>query len=240
MQTGDLIQRVISLYSKGVQSDDARLSRRHVYNKLLTTRSALMFNKLNKKQFISRWNYDTLPCVKMIKVEGHDCPCLPPIGCQILRSEEKLPKPISNLSHHIIDSVTSIDGSVIFSETTWMGKKWRKSDKYTSTKPDYFIKDDYIYITVTRKIKAITVIGLFNDPIEVSNFPSYCDGVSNVVTCPGSPMETEFNIDDDLLDTLIEIAVKELVFAFNQMTEDIANNSMDDVSIEDRRRGRRR
>lgn len=195
-----------------------------------------MFYKLNKRQFISRWNYDTLPCVELIEVEGHECPCIPPIGCTILRTKEKLPKPISNISKHIIDSVTSIDGSVIFDETTWRGKNWRNGDKYTSKKPDYFIKDDYMYFTVTRTLRYVTIIGLFNDPLEVENFPSVCDEQEcedcNPCENNTSFMEVEFNIDDDLIDTLIEMSVKELVVMFNQSREDLSNDSKDNIQQE--------
>ena len=227
MQVGTLIQRVQSLYSKGAQSDDSRLTRRHIYNKLLTVRSTLVFNKLNKRQYISQWNFQTLPCVELILVEGNDCPCFVPIGCQILRSKEKLPKPINSLSNHHLQSVTSIDGSIIFSETSWRGKNWSVDDKYTGATPDYFIKDNYIYITVTRKLKAITIIGLFNDPVEVDNMPMACDDETVSPICSNSPMDVEFNIDEDLIDTLIELAVRELVLLFTQMTEDVVNDSID-------------
>ena len=35
MKIKEIIQRVQSLYSKGVQSDDTRLSDRHIYNKMV-------------------------------------------------------------------------------------------------------------------------------------------------------------------------------------------------------------
>ena len=38
----DIIQRVLSLYNKGLQSDDNRLKPRHIYNKLITVRSLLL------------------------------------------------------------------------------------------------------------------------------------------------------------------------------------------------------
>ena len=47
------------------------------------------------------------------------------------------------------------------------------------------------------------------------------------VTCPDSPLDIEFNIDEDLIDTLIELAVKELVIMFSQMKEDVTNDSRD-------------
>jgi len=53
MKVGEIIQRVQSAYSKGAESSDSRLSRRHIYSIVNTTRSTLLFNKLNKRQFIN-------------------------------------------------------------------------------------------------------------------------------------------------------------------------------------------
>ena len=98
MKIGEIVQRVQSLYSKGVHSDDSRLSARHIYNKLLTVRARLISQEAKKKQKISQWNYQTISCIELIKVPAHECPCLPPIGCDMLRSKYKLPKPLSGLS----------------------------------------------------------------------------------------------------------------------------------------------
>ena len=49
----EIVQRIQSLYSKGVQSDDSRLSDRHIYNKMITVRSKLISQQHNKKQKIS-------------------------------------------------------------------------------------------------------------------------------------------------------------------------------------------
>jgi len=88
MKINELIQRIQSLYSKGVQSDDTRLSNRHVYNKIKTVRSKLVSQEAKKKQKISSWNYQPIPCIELIKVDAHDCPCIPPVGCKILRSKD--------------------------------------------------------------------------------------------------------------------------------------------------------
>lgn len=227
---GELITRVQYPYSNGVESDDSRLTRRYVYSILKSGRNTLMFNKVNKNQFISHWNFQTLPCVEMIVVPPHDCPCLPPVGCEMMRTKYKLPSPIANLSKHIIASVTSVDGVVTFNETTFGNKKYKKGNKYTSDKPDYFIKDEYLYITVRSRIKAITVIALFNDPYEVAKFPNICnEGCIDCSTCPPNPMDIEFNIDEDLERTLIEFAIQEIaVFLGKLEKNDKLNNSSDD------------
>src|SRR5690606_20582736 len=116
MTTGEIIQRIQSLYSKGVNSDDSRLSNRHIYNKLLTVRSRIISQEAKKKQRISSWNYQTIPCIELIKVEAHNCPCIPPLGCQILRSRYPLPKPLSGLSGELIKNVTSIDRTIKIDE----------------------------------------------------------------------------------------------------------------------------
>ena len=87
----EVIQRVQSLYSKGVESDDTRLSSRHIYNKLLTVRAKLFQEKINKKQFISPYSYSEFNCIELIKVPVHECPCVPPLGCCTLRSKYKFP-----------------------------------------------------------------------------------------------------------------------------------------------------
>ena len=75
MKIGEIVQRVQSLYSKGVHSDDSRLSARHIYNKLLTVRARLISQEAKKKQKISQWNYQTISCIELIKVPAHECPC---------------------------------------------------------------------------------------------------------------------------------------------------------------------
>lgn len=227
MKIKEIIQRIQSLYSKGVQSDDSRLSDRHVYSKMLTVRSKLISQEAKKKQKINQWNYQTLNCIEVIKAPIHECPCLPPIGCEILRTKYPIPRPLTDLSSHLIQSVTSLDGSVIFSEIGWIEKKYKSSSKFTSNKPDYFMKNNFLYITHKSGIKAITLTGLFDDPLEVENFPSYCE-CEDCNNCE-SPLDKEFPIDNDLIDTLVDMCKEELIGQFTQMTEDLTNNTSDNI-----------
>jgi len=225
---GNIIQRVQSLYSKGAPSQSSRLMNRHVYDKMLTTRSLLFYNKINKRQFLSKWNYTTLPCVELISVSENDCPCIPAPGCNILRTKHKLPKPINSINGYIIDGVMSVNGGIIFNEVTYKSKIWRSHDKYTSAKPDWFMKDDYLYITSTRKLKAITIIGLFANPLEAANYPSKC-GVGDEATCPVHPKEMDFPLDDEMVDALVQLTVQELSVGFAPGYEDRRNDAADHV-----------
>tara|TARA_R110000803_G_scaffold45536_1_gene95917 strand:+ start:15 stop:749 length:735 start_codon:yes stop_codon:yes gene_type:complete len=237
MKIKEIIQRVQSLYSKGVQSDDTRLSSRHIYSKVLTTRAKLLSQKLNKRQPISQWVYQTLDCVELVEALPYECPCLPAVGCKILRTKNKLPQPLLGMMNgNGIQSVTSLEGSITFSETTWKNKKYSAGSKYTSSKPDYYLRNDYLYVTTKGSPKVISITGLFDDPVEAEKFPSICGdtpckegSLTPADGCPEcmGPLDKELPIDLSMVDTLIELASNELINVFNQSREDTSNNSMD-------------
>lgn len=180
----EIVQRVQSLYSKGAQSDDSRLSQRHIYSKLISLRNKYISQQAKKRQKLNQWNFQTLPCVEVIKVPQSLCPCAAVPGCDILRTKYPLPKPLSDLNNHLIQSVTSIDGNTIFSEIQWDEVKYKASSKYTATKPDFFINDSYLYIIGLaqriRHLKVITITGLFEDPLSAEDFPNICNCSSKV------------------------------------------------------------
>jgi hypothetical protein len=244
----EIIQRIQSLYSKGVQSDDSRLSARHIYSKLLTARARLVTQKIDKRQKVSQWVHQTLDCVELIPALPYECPCLPAVGCKVLRTKVELPTPLTGLLNgHMIQSVTSLEGSITFSETTWENKKYASGSKYTSTKPDFYIRNNYLYVTSKKAPKVLTITGLFEDPLEVAKFPSICGEVNckdlpeNIGKtdleigftpedyCPEciSPLDLELPVERDMVETLIEIAANELISVFNQGQEDISNNALD-------------
>jgi hypothetical protein len=174
----EMVQRVQSLYSKGVQSDDTRLSKRHIFSKLLTGRARLITQRINKRQPVTQWSYQTLDCVALVKAPPYECPCLPAVGCTILKTKLPLPAPLMGIfDGHAIQSVTSVEGSIVFSETTWKAKKYASGSKYTSTKPDFYIRNNYLYVTSKVAPKVISITGLFENPLEVYAYPSICGEV---------------------------------------------------------------
>ena len=225
----EIIQRVQSLYSKGVQSDDSRLSSRHIYNKLLTVRSRLISQEAKKKQKISQWNYQTISCIEMIEVPSHECPCIPPVGCDILRSKYKLPKPLSGLSGSLIQSVTTIDRLTKINEISISAIKSLAGNKYSKKDLSYFIEDGFLYISTPTKLQVIRLVGLFEDPILVRKYENFCSTCTECDNCVDYEKE-EFPIDNDMIDGLLELTVQELVIMFSQSVQDLTNNSVDDIA----------
>lgn len=229
MLIGEIIQRIISIYNKGAKSDDSRLTPRHVYNKMLTVRNRLIEEEIKKKQKVNQWNYQYLPCIELIKARPNECPCIPPVGCEILRSKHKIPKPLTGYDSHMIDSVTDINGTIRFDETSWKDKRLKNFNKYTANKPDYFLYNGYLYITHKIKIRVVTLMGLFEDPMEAEKFPSFCNEDCKDCEDCRSMFEIEFPMDSDMIETFVEMAAVELIDRFNQNIEDSTNNSKDNL-----------
>lgn len=228
MKIKNLIDRVQTLYSKGIKSDDSRLSNRYIYNKLLSIRAKLIAQQYKKKQSVSQWNYQTLPCVKLIKVPAHQCPCLPPIGCSILRSEYRLPEPIMGFTNELIQNVTSVDRAMKIDRVSLNAVNSQKGNKYTSMKTNYFVQDGYLYITTPVNIKVVSLSGLFEDPLEAETFKGYCDDCVDCNKCIDY-LDQDFPIDNDMIDSLIELTVQEVVILFSQSAEDVTNNTRDNL-----------
>lgn len=232
---GEVIQRFQSLYSKGAQSDDSRLTPRHIYSKMKTVRAKLIIEQSKKKQKINNWNYQTLNCIEMIVVSGHECPCLPPMGCEMLRTKHKIPKPLSNMDSTLITNVSTIDGSITYSEITLRDKKYKKGNRYTANKPDYFIQNEYLYIThVLNSPRVISITGIFENPLDVDKFPTLCK--EDCVECEDctSMLDKEFPLDLDLVEALVQISVEELIGIFSQSIEDQSNNTLDSLKEQSR------
>lgn len=231
MNIREALQRVQSAYSKGLQSDDTRLSNRHVYNKLITLRSKLITQEINKNQKVSQWNYQTISCIGLELVPVNECPCSIQSGCLMLRSIERIPPVMVGKDRHIIQSVTGMEGRLILDETTWIDKKYKGGNKYTSKKPDWFERSDKIWVTVQANIGPtfgpLSITALFNDPLDVYNFMSACG--SSPDPCADF-LDEEFPIDGDLFDAIIELAATELIDRFTAQPEDTNNNAEDDIS----------
>jgi len=85
-----------------------------------------------------------------------------------------------------------------------------------------------LYITSRSGLKVITITGLFDDPLAAENFPSMCGDCIDCNDCV-SPLDKEFPIDNDMVDTLIDMCKEELIGQFSQMPEDLRNNSVDSL-----------
>jgi hypothetical protein len=222
----EVIERIQSLYSKGVSSDESRLSDRHVYNKILSVRMQLLSQQLKKKQRISDWNYSVLPCVELIKVPNHECPCLGDLGCDVYRTRLQIPRVLTDSNRHYIEFVMSVENGMRIEETTRQGVMYLKGNKYTGIKPKYLFENGYLYFPLKKNPGVVKIKLLAEDPLEANHYPSLCEDCQDCADCVAA-YDHEFNIDGDLIEPLVDICVQEIIGVFGQRKEDTENNSRD-------------
>src|SRR5690606_32157417 len=136
------------------------------------------------------------------------------------------PEPIVALKGNLIQSVSSLDGGLTIDKTSFVTSKYAEGDKFTSKKPQWFLYNDYLFVTIVKYIKVIQVTMVAENPEEVWNYPSFCN--DDCVDCCLSPLDRVFPLDSDTIDTAIGMAANELISIFTQMREDKINNSSDD------------
>lgn len=223
MLNKEVIQRVQSAYSRGVQSDDTRLAPRLIYNKLITLRSKVLAEAKDKKQFLSQWNYQSLSCIEMVQKPVHECPCIPPAGCFMWRSKYKIPEPLASNNGHLIQYVSNLNGNIIFDETKFNFVKYRKGNKYTSQKNEFFIESDYLWI-ITKKndfgeddmFRVLRMSALFENPLTVEQFIDFCKD-RTCTDCPPcdedctSYPDRPFPLDNDFIEKIVTMSFEELL-----------------------------
>jgi hypothetical protein len=226
MYIKEVIERIQSLYSRGVSSDESRLSDRHIYNKILSVRMQLLAQQLKKKQRIRDWNYSVLPCVELIKVPNHECPCLGDLGCDVFRTKLPIPRVLTDSNRHYIEFVMSVENSQRIEEVSRQGVIYLKGNKYTGNKPKFLFENGYLYFPIKKSPGVVKIKLLAEDPLEAMHYPSLCDDCQNCTDCIPA-YDHEFNIDGDLIEPLIDICVQEIIVIFGQRPEDKDNNSRD-------------
>lgn len=228
MKIEEAIQSVQSLYSKGVQSKDSRLTSRHIYSTLVSARTTILKQQINKRQKVNDSCYQPLSCIELEKAPIHECPCAPKKGLYILRSKQYLPKIISSLDKPLIQYVIELNGTTRLDRTTFENVKYSSGDKYTGTKPKYYIKNNRLYITVLKMLKAVSANILAEDPLEAYLFSSLCEECDTCKECI-DPMQLDFYTDRDSFNSIAKITKDELVVMFGQMREDKNDDASDDI-----------
>lgn len=226
----EIIERIQSLYSKGVRSDDSRLSTRHIYSKISTVKARLIVLQSDKKKKAHDWNYTILPCVEMIKVPSNECTCFLDLGCPVYRSKYKLPKILANANNYLIDFVITTDNQKIVYPTTRKESLVKKGNRYTNFDLRYVFENGYLYILSSSSPAALKIKAIFEDQVEALSFPSLCSSNGDCKDCDcKDPLDEVLAIDPDLIETLIEMSVTELLEWFTKGREDKYNNTSEDI-----------
>lgn len=221
MLSGNLIQRVQSRVSGGVESQSSRLRSRHIWAALVGAYGFVLSEEIRKKrQTLGEVFYMLLPCVEMIKAPAHECTCVPARGCEIYRSKHKIPKRLEIFGVEYIRFVMRLDNSETFSKTTVDRVRVKYSNPFTKNLKEYYFENDYLYVTEADDFpKLIKMSFAPADPLQAAIFPNFCDTSKCV-----NPYEIEFPVRESTANQMIEVALNELQFK----GEDKTANASDD------------
>jgi len=218
MKIGEVIARVQSLYSKGVSSDDSRLSDKHIYNKLLTVRSKLLIEDDRKYRTADELVTQSL-YVDLVK--SKQLPCGGLTKCTSMISKNEIPVFISNSKTNLLD-VYSENMLIHFNRITQMDVRRLAGSRY-GRKAEYYFFDERKLVVLNSKIKRLIIDTIWEDPIKIYRLTEECLGLPYV-----DNKEIDFYTPANLIDTIVGFTTEELIANFMKMKEDENNNSNED------------
>lgn len=197
-------------FNKGSVTDDHRIKNSEYKFSIDYNRSLLLKRELDKKSSIAESNFQYL-CIDLIDATPSICDIPESLikNCKLKRSVNKIPKYIaSNWSNHL--QVSYPDGRNI--SMTKLSMLHRNQYRLATDVVEYFMLDEYLFISGDCDIEKIQIKALFEDPSNVDETSS----------CPNST--DQYPLDSSLFNSLYELVTKYLLFQY-QFPEDQVNDA---------------
>jgi len=178
----ELTYDILNTARGGVLSDDETIGFLEVQYWIHNTRAMLIRQDINKGRTVSGNIIQILPCLDVDIVDASTCPCSLPVGCSILRTRNRIPKPIEVDNKDLIIKVSSIEISarpytlINVARVPFIG-----NNKFAKLAPKAFYADGYIWLLNSSPVEKITVWGVFENPtmlkdyVDCSNATCYSD-----------------------------------------------------------------
>jgi len=162
-------------------SDDDSISLELLQYWIINTRARLIREDLNKGRSLSENIVQTIPCIPVIEVSASEC-CDVPSDCKILRTANRIPRPIELTQKDLITRVagTNISGKG-FTIIPYARVQWAGSSRWTRNTTKAFYHNGYIYLINPPALTKIDVSEVAQDPREAAQFancvgaPCYSD-----------------------------------------------------------------
>lgn len=196
-----LVYDLGNIKASGVQSDDELLSPRQIKFWILNTRATLIRQDVgNKKRSISGNIIQSLGCVPVVYSDAAQC-CGLSIGCSVLRTVNKIPRPIELQYRDLLTRIGPVDitkpgySIIEYSRAPFISTKYNI--------PDAFYHNEYVFVlNPPPLIEYINIQGVFEDPTEAAKF-THCDGTQ----CYSD--DDSFPISDHMVETMKQL-IKEV------------------------------
>lgn len=211
-----LIADIRNIASSNSNSDNFKASPEQILFWIEEVRSILISQSLAKKDDLNDSWLQTITCVPLIQVDIAEC-CEIATGCYLLRTENPIPQTIDTYKDNWIVSVTTDSGDIISKSNTFRNR-YQMYNKFTSTKPSWYLKNDYLYISNNDYLETINVTALFESPSQLSSYSS-CDGE------PCWSMDSNFPVTMTLASQITDYIIKAKINPLFTFNSDTSNNA---------------
>lgn len=175
LSLNQIVFNLQNLVKGGFLSDDENLSQEQMKFIVNYVRSVVIKRDVDKEKQLDPELIQDLGCVPVTMIDKAECCPEITVGCNILRSDDKIPQVLSFNHRSGITFVGDVDGGTQYQRSNYSTIIWSQYNPITFKLPMYFHKDGYIYVTGRDRSDKIRVRGMFSDPREAAKFNT-CDG----------------------------------------------------------------
>jgi hypothetical protein len=154
--------------------------------------------------------------MKLVRVPVSQCP---EFGCDILRTELKVPKPIRTKLNDVFRYVGNVEFTKTFNFANPEQIKFLNAQKFGGKVIRYSYFNDYIWVFGNLDLRWVRIQGVFEDPIEVGKFQ--CNNEN-----PCVDENSEYPISRDLLVLVEESILNALRIQVQGSNEEIKINEI--------------
>lgn len=222
---GQHISNIRQLIKENSRNPDV-YSDQLLYQLLNGARAELLESNANKINHNSEWDWETFP-IFLKKDKSHLIGCVE-YGCDILRSEYKLPRALLVNNKSMVEFYTFSWKPIVFgTEIDWQNFKY---DDVKSKQTNASIINDYVVIWNNMKLKAILAKGIWEDITDWQSLP-LCNEEGDIIqpSC-FDPLSKEFPISLSMQDRMYSVVLNKLKVP-KGLIEDQTNDSNNEIRV---------
>jgi len=211
---------------KGFPTDDSGFSNAYIYHLMKICRGVLLYEKLKDPDYNYSLNLQTLECVELELADTNECCEKLPSGCKWLKSKHKIPNTINNIITTVYNDRGDTYSRIVFESS----KSFRRYNNLGITENHFkfLIKNNHLFVPDLNSPQWVKVQALFYDDYEVKNI---CGEVCNF-------LDTEFPIDERLLDKMYSMMADKILKTYLYFSRDTINNALNDDGNDNAKAGK--
>lgn len=206
-------------------ADDSNYENEFLFVLLNNANATWLRRKLDNNEKVNDWNWPSY-CIELEAGLSHDCDCVP-VGCKVLKSKYKIPKPLLSRNRLMI-KVYTIDGKEI-ENTTEEKIKVSKYDEIKKKQLAYSVNNQKLIIWNGNPElivpRAVIIKSLSVDPTEWGTVESCNPNSGNPTGDVCFDIDTsEYPMDEEYATLVYDTVLKQLNITL-QIPEDKTNNN---------------